>query len=148
MLFIGSTAYYYSHIQETPITKRKRFIVFNHKQLEQLADYEFQALLENLKDKLLPKHHPDTLLVAKIANQLLHGNKDLTQIYEREWSVSVVDDPSVRNAFVFPNGQIFVYSGIIRFCDNQQQLGVILAHEMAHSVLGHSAELVSYNLNI
>jgi hypothetical protein len=57
-------------------------------------------------------------------------------------SISVIDEPKIKNAFVLPTGQIFFFTGMLSLCDNDQQSGVILAHEMAHAVLAHGAELV------
>jgi len=136
--------YYINHIQETPITKRKRFIAFTPQQLLQINKYEFEVQLELFKDKLLPSSHPSAKRVAKIATQLLNGNNDLAQIHDHEWSISVIDEQNIKNAFVMPSGQIFVFTGMLSLCDNDQQLGVILAHEMAHAVLAHGAELVCY----
>jgi predicted Zn-dependent protease len=134
--------YYLSHIQETPITKRKRFIAFTPKQLLAINNYEFEVQLELFRSKLLPNNHHLTQRVAKIATQLINGNSDLNQIHDHEWSISVIDEPKIKNAFVVPSGQIFVFTGMLSMCDNDQQLGVILAHEMAHAVLAHGAELV------
>lgn len=137
----GIIAYYVAHLEQTPITKRKRFIAFTPKQIEELTDFEFQAQLELLKGKLLRGDHKDCKRVAKIVNQLLNGNRDLEIIYTKNWSISVVDDPRM-NAFVLANGQVFVFRGMLEFCTSDEQLGNLLAHEMAHAVLGHGAELV------
>ncbi|XP_063962406.1 metalloendopeptidase OMA1, mitochondrial-like isoform X2 [Lytechinus pictus] len=42
------------------------------------------------------------------------------------------------------NGHIFVFTGILQATDNIEQLGTVLAHEMAHVVLNHSAEMASF----
>lgn len=96
------------------------------------------------KNKLLPSNHPTSKRVARVATQLLNANNDLSQIHDHEWSVSVVDDKNIKNAFVLPSGNIFVFTGMLALCDNDQQLGVILAHEMSHAVLAHGAELVGH----
>ena len=48
------------------------------------------------------------------------------------------------------NGHIFVYTGMIEFCDNKDQLAVILGHEMAHALLLHAVSILqiqcSYNV--
>lgn len=143
-LIVLFNIYYYSHIEKTPITNRKRFIAFNPKQMKDINNYEFETKLELFKDKLLPNSHPISKRVAKVATQLLNGNNDLPQIHDQEWSVSVIDE-DIKNAFVLPSGQIFVFTGMLSLCENDQQLGVILGHEMAHSVLAHSAELLSHS---
>ncbi|CAG2103075.1 unnamed protein product [Medioppia subpectinata] len=131
---LAFVAYYTSHLVDTPITGRKRFIAFTPKQLKEINDYEFEVQLETYKHKLLPSSHEMSKRVARVATQLLNANNDLPQIHDNEWSISVVDDLNIKNAFVMPSGQIFVFSGMLAICDNDQQLGVVLAHEMAHCV--------------
>ena len=35
-------------------------------------------------------------------------------------------------------GNIVVFTGMLLLCDNDDQLGCVLGHEMAHTVLGHA----------
>lgn len=135
--------YYFSHIQVTPITHRRRFVAFTREQFRKISDFEFEMQYELFKPHLLPAMHPVYHRVVRVANQLLHGNRDIPEIHEVTWSVSVIDSP-MKNAFVMPNGQIFVFAGMLEICGNDEQLGNVLAHEMAHCVLGHGAEQVSY----
>ena len=37
----------------------------------------------------------------------------------------------------FQTGNIFVFTGMLEACENDDQLGYILGHEIAHSVLSH-----------
>ncbi|CAN8003687.1 unnamed protein product [Ixodes hexagonus] len=136
-------AYYVSHIQETPITKRRRFVAFTPEQFQKISDFEFEVQYELFKKHLVPSGHPMYSRVVRVANQLLRGNEDIDTIHRLAWSVSVIDNP-MQNAFVLPSGQIFVFSGMLQLCTNDEQLGAVLAHEMAHCVLGHGAEQVSY----
>lgn len=46
---------------------------------------------------------------------------------------------------LFQNGNIFVFSGMLTFCDaSDDELAVALSHEIAHCLLGHAAENLSY----
>lgn len=38
----------------------------------------------------------------------------------------------------FQGGNIFVFLGTLNMVENDDQLAVVLAHEMAHAVLNHS----------
>ncbi|XP_076355060.1 metalloendopeptidase OMA1, mitochondrial-like [Tachypleus tridentatus] len=143
VLLTLSLAYYESHIQETPITKRRRFVAFTPDQFEKIAEFEFEMQLEAFQSQVLPQTHVACQRVAGVANRLLRSNKDLEQIYDKKWSVTVVNNPT-ENAFVLSSGQIFVFTGMLRLCTNDDELGVVLAHEMAHCVLGHGAEQVSF----
>lgn len=135
--------YYFSHIQETPITHRRRFVAFTPEQFKKISDFEFEMQYALFEEHLLPAVHPVYNRVVRVANQLLHGNRDIDEIHKLAWSVSVIDSP-IKNAFVLPSGQIFVFTGMLEICTNDEQLGNVLAHEMAHCVLSHGAEQVSY----
>ena len=124
-----------------------------------------------------------------MSNKLLRGSKDIRQIYDKQWTVTVIDQVDISallqgfisclplqpiaNAMVLPSGNIFVFTGMLDLCKNDDQLAVrqliyicmysfqekahtfskrilckerllppkvVLGHEMAHSVLGHTAE--------
>lgn len=136
--------YYLSHLEEAPVTHRKRFIAFTPKQFQKIVDVEYQMTVEQLGSKFLPKTHPYYARVLRVARRLHDSNQDIHLINSiKTWSVTVVDDSST-NAFVMPNGQIFVFSGMLQTVTNDDQLGIVLGHEMAHAILSHGAELVSF----
>jgi len=135
----GAWAAYDSHVLECPVTGRKRFVALTPDQMKKISRVEFQNLLDELGPDILTRNHEAYSLVARVANRLLAANRDLRQIYDKQWTVTVVDQ-DIKNAFVLPSGNIFVFRGMINLCENDDQLGIILGHEMAHAVLGHSAE--------
>lgn len=47
------------------------------------------------------------------------------------------------NAFVTPGGYLFVFSGMLRVCGNDDALAAVLGHEIAHNVASHAAERMS-----
>ena len=47
------------------------------------------------------------------------------------------------NAFALPGGFIYVSTGLVSAADNESELAGVLAHEIAHVTLGHSAEQMS-----
>ena len=40
--------------------------------------------------------------------------------------------------FLFQNGYVFVYTGLIEFVDNKDQLAMVIGHEMAHALMLHA----------
>lgn len=143
ILIASMSFYYFSHIQETPLTRRKRFIAFTPAQFSVLNQMELEAQLETYRNRLLPTNHYATRRVASVVKQLLDRNKDIEHIRAHEWAVSVIDDENTMNAFVLPSGNIFVFSGLLKMCDNDDQLGIVLAHEISHAILGHGHEMAS-----
>ncbi len=51
--------------------------------------------------------------------------------------IRVLKSP-VPNAFVIPNGSVYIDAGLLAFLDNEAQLAAILAHEGSHFVHRHS----------
>jgi tetratricopeptide (TPR) repeat protein len=50
--------------------------------------------------------------------------------------IKVIKDPTL-NAFAFPNGVIYVHSGILARMENEAQLAALLSHEMVHCIHRH-----------
>ena len=63
----------------------------------------------------------------------------------QQWEVQIVGDDGA-NAFALPGGRIGVNQGMFKVATNQDQLAVVLGHELAHVVSRHGAERVSDNL--
>lgn len=54
------------------------------------------------------------------------------------WEIRIIDDDETLNAFCAPGGYIYVYTGIIKYLDSEDQLAGVMAHEIAHAALRHS----------
>ena len=76
------------------------------------------------------------------------GNKLSRNIStDREYVIFVTRSNSV-NAFAVPGGYIGLNAGLIALTENEAQLAGVVAHELAHVVLRHSAEMMANsNLN-
>jgi predicted Zn-dependent protease len=55
--------------------------------------------------------------------------------------IKVINDPNL-NAFAFPNGVIYVHTGVLARMENEAQLAALLAHEMAHCICRHSLRVL------
>jgi predicted Zn-dependent protease len=58
-------------------------------------------------------------------------------------TVKVVMDPRMQ-AYAYPNGYFFLSTGILNRIENEDQLAMILAHEMVHYVRQHTAALYDH----
>ncbi len=63
-----------------------------------------------------------------------------------DWEFVVFQAPGVINAFALPGGKVGVFSGLIDFCDNEDQLASVLAHEIAHVAAKHTHERFSQGM--
>ncbi|KXS17901.1 hypothetical protein M427DRAFT_30031 [Gonapodya prolifera JEL478] len=130
--------YYMSHLEEVPLTKRRRFLDITPSQEEILARSAYKQIMTEYGNRILPPSHPYTRFVKEVAVRLIavSGMPDLN------WEVYVVDAPE-KNAFVLPGGKIFVYTGILPVVQDENGMAAVLGHEIAHQVARHSAEKMS-----
>jgi len=134
----GGYYVYKSHMQLTPITGRSRFMLLPQHVIEHLSQVEYEEYLTEYKDNIVGIRHPAYLRVQHVANKILASNRDVKEIYNKDWSVTIIEDKT-KNAFVLSNGQIFVFTGILNICETDDDLAVVLGHEMSHAILGHAA---------
>ncbi|XP_010021489.1 PREDICTED: metalloendopeptidase OMA1, mitochondrial [Nestor notabilis] len=134
--------FYFTHLEETPITGRMRLLVFGKEHFRELSEMEYKMWMEEFKSKMLPEMDPRYQVVKRVVGHLSESNKDIPQVSALEWVIHVVEEPGV-NAFVLPNGQVFVFTGLLNAVSDIHQLSFILGHEIAHAVLEHAAEKAS-----
>lgn len=76
--------------------------------------------------------------IYRITNTILNSGK----VYYKDefaWRVRIIKDDKTLNAFCTPGGYIYVYTGIIKYLDNEMQLAGVMGHEIAHADRRHSA---------
>jgi predicted Zn-dependent protease len=138
---VGGVFYVYN-LEEVPITGRRRFNCLSPKTEKQiLGDAGYEDLLREYRGKMLPENHPNTRMVKRVVERLLPAVGDLGM--ETEWAVHVIDEPNEKNAFVVPGGKVFVFSGILPICQDENGVATVLGHEIAHNVAHHTAERIS-----
>lgn len=75
--------------------------------------------------------------INDITNTILASGK-VDYADEFVWEVRIIDKDDVLNAFATPGGYLYVYTGLIKFLDSEDQLAGVMAHEVAHSARRHS----------
>lgn len=103
------------------------------------AAYSKNAVMESTES---PESAKLIALVNRVSNKII----DAAGLqYEYNWQVSVIKS-SIPNAFVMPNGQIVVFTGILPIAKTEAGLAAVIGHEVAHVVAHHSAERMSQAL--
>ncbi|KAI3641460.1 hypothetical protein MIR68_000590 [Amoeboaphelidium protococcarum] len=106
----------------------------------QMGQFAYNSVMSQFKNQLLPQFHPYTRLVKRVSQKLI--NKAQIQS-STEWEINVIDQDE-QNAFVLPNGKIFVFTGLLKMIENESQLATVLAHEICHVYARHTAEKLSF----
>jgi len=61
-----------------------------------------------------------------------------------EWSVQVIDEPKIVNAWCMAGGRMAIYTGLIQQVDpTDAELAQVMGHEIAHALANHTAERMS-----
>jgi Zn-dependent protease with chaperone function len=107
---------------------------------------DIDILQKMFGDHILPSDHPHNALAVNIMERVLSANdwcRDMAA-GDIKWKIVVVDDnDGIVNALSLPSGDIAVYKGMIDACDNLDELGLIISHEMAHVIMNHGVESIS-----
>jgi predicted Zn-dependent protease len=62
---------------------------------------------------------------------------EATESRSSDWTVTIFDDDSVKNAAATRGNFIFIWSGMLRTVRSEDELAAVLAHEIAHVLAGH-----------
>lgn len=79
--------------------------------------------------------------IYRIRDTILNSGK----VYYKNtfpWRIRLIKDDKTLNAFCTPGGFIYVYTGIIKYLDNETQLAGVMGHEIAHADRRHSARQI------
>lgn len=75
--------------------------------------------------------------IYKVRNKILNsGQVDFKDDFQ--WRLRIIHDDSTLNAFCTPGGYIYIYTGILKFLDSEDQFAGVLGHEMGHADMRHS----------
>src|SRR4051812_46284614 len=106
----------------------------NRQQQQQLG---LQAMGEVYKQMpVLPDSSPETQYIQRLGKKLA-GVIPADRTWPYQFHVIPAADI---NAFALPGGPIFVNLGTIQAADNEAELAGVLAHEMSHVYMQHSAK--------
>ncbi|CAA6656254.1 unnamed protein product [Spirodela intermedia] len=166
----GVVTLYYGNLEAVPYTKRTHFVLLSPTVERQLGESQFEHLKAELKDKMLPPTHPDSIrvrLIAKdIVDALQRGSESMSATGETRsrkagevrglepatehlqglnWEVVLVRNPTT-NAMCLPGGKIIVFTGLLDNFRSDAEIATVIGHEVGHAVARHAAEGITKNL--
>jgi predicted Zn-dependent protease len=130
----GSMMYsYFSHLEEVPLTKRKRWIATSEEMEQMLGDEEYKKLLIQFRGNILPAQHPAAVTVERVGSRIANAsrifaaqNPKSTTIASAPYTYTVIRSDQA-NAFVLPNNHVFVLTGLFKYVKDEVSIGGVLS---------------------
>ncbi|WP_099463446.1 M48 family metallopeptidase [Parabacteroides provencensis] len=132
-----------------PLTGRKQVLLVSDQEVLSSSLTQYNDYIKTAK-KSANKSQNDMVTrvgkkIAAATETYLKANGMENEIKNFKWEFNLVKDPQV-NAFCMPGGKIVVYEGLLPLVSSDDELAVVLGHEVAHAVAKHSNERMSQQL--
>jgi predicted Zn-dependent protease len=125
--------------------ERKQLLLISSEQLERMSAQSYSTLRAEAAQKgALNTDAALTQRVRAVASRL----EPQTRVFRADapgwkWEVNVISSNEL-NAFCMPGGKIVFYSGLIKQLNlNDDEIAVVMGHEISHALREHSREQVS-----
>ncbi len=134
-----------------------RNAITGRNQLSLVSETELQAMAKTQYADFLSKNRVVTSganaeMVKRLGSRIASGVEKYyrdrglaNDLGNYEWEFNLVENNQV-NAWCMPGGKVVVYTGILPVTQTESALAVVVAHEIAHAVIGHGRERMSREL--
>ncbi|MBI1806197.1 MAG: M48 family metalloprotease [Ignavibacteria bacterium] len=99
-----------------------------------------EEIRKNPKQYPIMQGHPEVKQYVKEVGDKVLASPDITKRGIYAYQYEIIHDDSTINAFCTPGGYIYVYTGLLKFVDNEATLAGVMGHEIAHAELRHATQ--------
>ena len=131
--------------------ENNKFIIFSIEDDRQLGRQVSQEIENDPSFNILEENdYPFAYQYIEDMRDEILNSGNVTYKDEFVWQVKLIGDDNTLNAFATPGGYIYIYTGLIKFLDNADDLAGVLGHEIAHADLRHTSRNLqrSYTVSI
>lgn len=105
-----------------------------------------QEIRKNPKEYPMLKNRPDVKSYMENIGRKILASPDITKRGMYAYQFEIIHDDSTVNAFCTPGGYIYVYTGLLKFLDNEATLAGVVGHEIAHAERRHATRRMTTSL--
>ena len=132
-----------------PITGRKQLNLVSDSEVLQSSLAQYSSFMQSAKVSTQKTQSEQVTRVGKkiaaATEAYLRANGLESEIKNFAWEFNLVKSDEL-NAWCMPGGKIVVYEGIMKLMSSDDDLAVVLGHEVAHAVAKHSNERMSQQM--
>lgn len=120
-----------------PVTGRKELMMVTP---DQELSFGAQSFADVQKTEKVSTDQAAIQRVQRVGQRIAQavGN----EMPNASWQFVVFDSPEV-NAFALPGGKVGVYTGLLKLATTDDELAIVMGHEIGHVVARHGAERMS-----
>lgn len=126
--------------ETVPHTGRKQLNFVNNSELVATAQAQFEVLK---KETPISKNREYNAMLQRVGERIAEVAEPDLGSEPVSWEFVVFKDDDMINAFAMPGGKVAVYTGLFGLVESDDDLAVIVGHEVAHVSAKHSHERVS-----
>lgn len=132
-----------------PLTGRKQLLLVSDQEVLSSSLTQYKNYIKSAQKST---NATQTAMVVRVGKNIaaateryLLSNGLSDEIKEFAWEFNLVKSDEI-NAFCMPGGKIVVYEGLMKLVSSDDELAVVLGHEVAHAVAKHSNERISQQM--
>lgn len=139
---IGSSLFLVSNLETVPYSNRLHLTFLNTQSESLLGQSAYTEVIQKEHNRIVDPSSSTVQQCQEVVNNIVSILKqDNTCRQDMKFNLTVIDS-DVANAFVLPNGSIFVYTGIFKMTQNTAGLALVLGHECSHAIARHAVEKI------
>ena len=147
MLFAAAMLLY--GCSSVPITGRKQLTLVSDAEVLSSSLSQYKGYMEKAS---ISGNKTQSEMVTRVGRAIaaatetyLRNNGMSAEVANFSWEFNLVNNSEL-NAFCMPGGKIVVYEGLMKIISSDDELAVVLGHEVAHAVAKHSNERMSQQI--
>lgn len=122
-----------------PYTGRRQLLLVSEGREVSMGYQAFQQIRRQYR----PEPDPELNYLVNQVGRRLAAAADRPDF---AWEFVVFKDDRIANAFCLPGGKVGVFTGILKYTQDETGLATVMAHETAHVLARHAGERLSHSM--
>lgn len=135
-----------------PISNRRQMNLLSEQQLIEMAELQYSTFKDSVN--VLPYSNSKAKRVKEIGEKIqfsvekfLIAKGHEKRIQGFDWEFITVENEQL-NAWCMPGGKVCFYTGILDIMDSDDEIAVVMGHEIAHAIARHGNERMSQQMTL